>query len=83
MKLDTSMLHLDAMILNGFRSRPYLPRRGAGVSDATREHELMAQHDLRNGRRYVNFVRVAMNRIKFRHDDKRGPISATLPHAIY
>ena len=29
------------------------------------------------------WTRLVRDRIKLRHDDKRGPISATLPHAVY
>lgn len=32
---------------------------------------------------YRRWRQIVRNRIAFRHDDKRGPTSATLPHAIY
>lgn len=53
------------------------------VSEATRQHERAEAADIHQRKRPGSWVRVARNRIAFRHDDSRGPISATLPHAVY
>ena len=62
------------------------PHRGL-VTKATREYE-------RGGKAYdktptfqsktpISWVRLARNRIAFRHDERRGPPSHTLIHAVY
>lgn len=52
---------------------------------ATIKHERDdAAEDAAMGRRHrIVWRHIVRNRIAFRHDDKRGPISATLNHAVY
>lgn len=52
------------------------------VSEVTKKHE---DKEILRQRAHMGrlWVRLATNRIAFRHDEKRGPISATLPGAVY
>jgi len=68
--------------------RPLLPGNADGhryrnvVSEKTREHEDKEIRGQRS-RRGISWVKLARNRIAFRHDARRGPISATLTGAVY
>lgn len=53
------------------------------VSAETREHEDEKSYSPRLRNRLVSWRLLVRNRIAFRHDDKRGPISATLTGAVY
>lgn len=54
------------------------------VTVRTRIYEAEQAGAICAGRRPLRGWRgLVRNRIAFRHDDKRGPISATLIHAIY
>lgn len=52
------------------------------VSLVTHRHE---DDEIRRLRSHVGrlWVKLATNRIAFRHDERRGPISATLTGAVY
>jgi hypothetical protein len=81
-------------VADGYRTEQFLTgaTRGGGhisyyldvVSDTTRAHERLESDRFacfENKPR--SWVRYARNQIAFRHDTKRGPMSATLPHAVY
>lgn len=82
-------LHAGDSGTSAFRVKFY-PDRISGisavplVSEKTRAAEASDYASVSTYRRMRGgWVRLAKNRILFRHDDRRGEISATLPHAIY